>query len=178
MEKPLIGDYLKEWLGLSNSDSNNSSNNAINNPDNQVQNIYHTVTFEILANANNPYGTSSSSMLDAKSYVTDYGSAFVAIKHYTDDQTFIEDIDKEYSPLINDSSNQNVQVSDLLTITVGNYTFNYKSISYQTSTGTIAQRINLWYRLNDEYIYMVELKALSATISDDDIMPFLNIQVQ
>ena len=55
---------------------------------------------------------------------------------------------------------------------------NIKAYHMKTTTGSVNQSISLWYRLNNEYIYTVDINSIGTTISDDIIMPFLNIQVQ
>ena len=189
MERPLIGDLIQETISQSsinnvfnNSIINNNNNSIINNNsittgDNQLKSDGYTLTYEVPSQL---IYDSSFSMDSLKFYSTadDSINATTGIEWNEDEQTLINLIDNNYKSYENNTFYTNVQISDLQTLNIGNNTFKYKSISYETSLGDIGQAITLWYRINNEYIYKVEIESNGATISNDEILPFLNINVQ
>lgn len=191
MERPLIGDLLQLYImGQANDVLNNSGNiidqsNALNNynnnlvltSENQVTNNAQIITYEVPTEL--IYNSINST--DRFKYYETQDESINATTEFVwdgDEQVIIDTIDNEYSAYQNNPFYSNVKVSDLLTLTVGNNTFNYKSMSYETSAGEIYQSIYLWYRLSDDAVYRVNIKSNRTTISDEMIMPFLNIQVQ
>lgn len=175
MERPVIGDLMTNII--SSSMNNNSNTLGTTTLQNQVSDNGYIVTYEIPTEFMYDSSLSTDSL---KSFTTINNDiqASTSIKYYTDDQAYINLVDNNYSIYTNNTFYHNVSVSDLQTLSVGNYEFKYKSISYETTTGSVNQSISLWYRLNNEYIYTVDINSIGTTISDDIIMPFLNIQVQ
>lgn len=175
MERPVIGDLMTNII--SSSMNNNSNTLGTTTLQNQVSDNGYIVTYEIPTEFMYDSSLSTDSL---KSFTTINNNiqASTSIKYYTDDQAYINLVDNNYSIYTNNTFYHNVSVSDLQTLSVGNYEFKYKSISYETTTGSVNQSISLWYRLNNEYIYTVDINSIGTTISDDIIMPFLNIQVQ
>lgn len=175
MERPVIGELMTNII--SSSMNNNSNTLGTTTLQNQVSDNGYIVTYEIPTEFMYDSSLSTDSL---KSFTTINNDiqASTSIKYYTDDQAYINLVDKNYSIYTNNTFYNNVSVSDLQTLSVGNYEFKYKSISYETTTGSVNQSISLWYRLNNEYIYTVDINSIGTTISDDIIMPFLNIQVQ
>ena len=175
MERPVIGELMTNII--SSSMNNNSNTLGTTTLQNQVSDNSYIVTYEIPTEFMYDSSLSTDSL---KSFTTinNDTQASTSIKYYTDDQAYINLVDNNYSIYTNNTFYHNVSVSDLQTLSVGNYEFKYKSISYETTTGSVNQSISLWYRLNNEYIYTVDINSIGTTISDDIIMPFLNIQVQ
>lgn len=175
MERPVIGELMTNII--SSSMNNNSNTLGTTTLQNQVSDNSYIVTYEIPTEFMYDSSLSTDSL---KSFTTINNDiqASTSIKYYTDDQAYINLVDNNYSIYTNNTFYNNVSVSDLQTLSVGNYEFKYKSISYETTTGSVNQSISLWYRLNNEYIYTVDINSIGTTISDDIIMPFLNIQVQ
>ena len=175
MERPVIGELMTNII--SSSMNNNSNTLGTTTLQNQVSDNSYIVTYEIPTEFMYDSSLSTDSL---KSFTTinNDTQASTSIKYYTDDQAYINLVDNNYSIYTNNTFYNNVSVSDLQTLSVGNYEFKYKSISYETTTGSVNQSISLWYRLNNEYIYTVDINSIGTTISDDIIMPFLNIQVQ
>ena len=175
MERPVIGELMTNII--SSSMNNNSNTLGTTTLQNQVSDNGYIVTYEIPTEFMYDSSLSTDSL---KSFTTinNDTQASTSIKYYTDDQAYINLVDNNYSIYTNNTFYNNVSVSDLQTLSVGNYEFKYKSISYETTTGSVNQSISLWYRLNNEYIYTVDINSIGTTISDDIIMPFLNIQVQ
>lgn len=175
MERPVIGELMTNII--SSSMNNNSNTLGTTTLQNQVSDNGYIVTYEIPTEFMYDSSLSTDSL---KSFTTINNNiqASTSIKYYTDDQAYINLVDNNYSIYTNNTFYHNVSVSDLQTLSVGNYEFKYKSISYETTTGSVNQSISLWYRLNNEYIYTVDINSIGTTISDDIIMPFLNIQVQ
>ena len=175
MERPIIGDLMTNII--SSSMNNNSNTLGTTTLQNQVSDNGYIVTYEIPTEFMYDSSLSTDSL---KPFTTIHNDiqASTSIKYYTDAQAYINLVDNNYSIYTNNTFYHNVSVSDLQTLSVGNYEFKYKSISYETTTGSVNQSISLWYRLNNEYIYTVDINSIGTTISDDIIMPFLNIQVQ
>lgn len=175
MERPVIGELMTNII--SSSMNNNSNTLGTTTLQNQVSDNGYIVTYEIPTEFMYDSSLSSDSMNCFKT-INDDITASTRIAYYADDQAYINLVDNNYSIYTNNTFYHNVSVSDLQTLSVGNYEFKYKSISYETTTGSVNQSISLWYRLNNEYIYTVDINSIGTTISDDIIMPFLNIQVQ
>ena len=175
MERPVIGELMTNII--SSSMNNNSNTLGTTTLQNQVSDNSYIVTYEIPTEFMYDSSLSTDSLKSFTAINNDI-QASTSIKYYTDDQAYINLVDNNYSIYINNTFYNNVSVSDLQTLSVGNYEFKYKSISYETTTGSVNQSISLWYRLNNEYIYTVDINSIGTTISDDIIMPFLNIQVQ
>lgn len=175
MERPVIGELMTNII--SSSMNNNSNTLGTTTLQNQVSDNSYIVTYEIPTEFMYDSSLSSDSMNCFKT-INDDITASTRIAYYADDQAYINLVDNNYSIYTNNTFYNNVSVSDLQTLSVGNYEFKYKSISYETTTGSVNQSISLWYRLNNEYIYTVDINSIGTTISDDIIMPFLNIQVQ
>ena len=175
MERPVIGELMTNII--SSSMNNNSNTLGTTTLQNQVSDNGYIVTYEIPTEFMYDSSLSTDSLKSFTAINNDI-QASTSIKYYTDDQAYINLVDNNYSIYTNNTFYNNVSVSDLQTLSVGNYEFKYKSISYETTTGSVNQSISLWYRLNNEYIYTVDINSIGTTISDDIIMPFLNIQVQ
>lgn len=183
MERPIIGDFVSGLMIQSNL--NNMFNNATTNNNNsilltennnQLTNNDYTITYDLPSQL--VYDSSfSNDSLKYYSTADDSINAMTEIEWNEDEQSVIDIIDSNYE-IYNNNYYSNVQISDLQTIDIGNYTFKYKSLSYETSLGDICQAITLWYRLDNEYIYKVEIESNGTTISNDTITPFLNITVQ
>ena len=175
MERPIIGDLMTNII--SSSMNNNSNTLGTTTLQNQVSDNGYIVTYEIPTEFMYDFSLSSDSINCFKT-INDDIMASTTIAHYADDQDYINYLDTTYDIYKDNTFYKNFSVSDVQTITVGNYEFKYKSISYETTTGSVNQSISLWYRLNNEYIYTVDINSIGTTTSDDIIMPFLNIQVQ
>ena len=184
MERPIIGDFVSGLMIQSNLNNmfNNATTNNNNNSilltenNNQLTNNDYTITYDLPSQL--VYDSSfSNDSLKYYSTADDSINAMTEIEWNEDEQSVIDIIDSNYE-IYNNNYYSNVQISDLQTIDIGNYTFKYKSLSYETSLGDICQAITLWYRLDNEYIYKVEIESNGTTISNDTITPFLNITVQ
>ncbi len=192
MERPLIKEGIEQYINMqannvisnnniingNNNNINNNNNNNVNQlANNQLTDNGYTVSYQIPTGFEYDSDISGDSI---KFYDSSDGAiqATTEIQWQTDDQSVIDTIDDDYSLFQNNTTYSNIQTSDVLTINSGNNTFNYKSLSYVTGNGTICQIINLWYRIDNDYVYRVRLESTGTNISDDDIMPFLNIQVQ
>lgn len=175
MERPVIGELMTNII--SSSMNNNSNTLGTTTLQNQVSDNSYIVTYEIPTEFMYDSSLSTDSMNCFKT-INDDITASIRIAYYADDQDYINYLDTTYDIYKDNIFYKNFSVSDVQTITVGDYEFKYKSISYETTTGSVNQSISLWYRLNNEYIYTVDINSIGTTISDDIIMPFLNIQVQ
>ena len=175
MERPVIGELMTNII--SSSMNNNSNTLGTTTLQNQVSDNSYIVTYEIPTEFMYDSSLSTDSINCFKT-INDDITASTRIAYYADDQDYINYLDTTYDIYKDNIFYKNFSVSDVQTITVGDYEFKYKSISYETTTGSVNQSISLWYRLNNEYIYTVVINSIGTTISDDIIMPFLNIQVQ
>lgn len=175
MKRPVIGELMTNII--SSSMNNNSNTLGTTTLQNQVSDNSYIVTYEIPTEFMYDSSLSTDSMNCFKT-INDDITASTRIAYYADDQDYINYLDTTYDIYKDNIFYKNFSVSDVQTITVGDNEFKYKSISYETTTGSVNQSISLWYRLNNEYIYTVDINSIGTTISDDIIMPFLNIQVQ
>ena len=181
MERPLISDVLQSYI---NEQANSSSNIIGGNNSNNNQTTNNQVAINecfVTYNVPTQFIIDSDPLIDSfKRYKTNDEKleATIEMQWNEDDQSIVDLIDSYYSVYQNSVNNSNVQISDLLTLNVGNNTFNYKSMSYETVGGDTHQAINIWCRVDGKYIYKVEITSNGTNITDDIIMPFLNIQVQ
>lgn len=193
-ERPLIGDLIEERLSSSNSvlnedyitDGNDSfqtettttSQNEVKN-----ENYGYSVTYSVPTGFNYE---SNYSYDYSKSYsLGDYNSesqmdATVSLKWNTDED-YKDDIDWDYN-YYNDETDsyKNVNLGELKTVKVGDKEFKYQILTYEENSEYSDEKYEnayIWYNLDDEYIFCVELEATDTTITEDTIKGFLNINI-
>ncbi len=184
MERPLIGEIIESQM---NSTTNNNTpvqqqnTPTLTTSQNQVSNYGFTVTYSVPAGCeyDSDFSSDYRKYYDMDNQNSDI-SAIIGISWYTDDD-YIQYIERDYNYYTTDSTfYKNVNLSELKTINVGGNEFKYQIISYESNSEYYSERFQsayIWYRLNDEYIFTVELEATDADITEELITSFLNIQV-
>ena len=184
MERPLIGEIIESQM---NSTTNNNTpiqqqnTPTLTTSQNQVSNYGFTVTYSVPAGCeyDSDFSSDYRKYYDMDNQNSDI-SAIIGISWYTDDD-YIQYIERDYNYYTTDSTfYKNVNLSELKTINVGGNEFKYQIISYESNSEYYSERYQsayIWYRLNDEYIFTVELEATDADITEELITSFLNIQV-
>lgn len=195
MERPLIGDLIKEEIG-----STSISGSTVTKPNTTTTTTPNNTTTAQNVVEDKNYGYSVKySIPTGFEYDSDYAHDYR--KYYTLDNDNLE-IDasvslgwyrgNEYEEDINDDYNyykdstyyKNASLGDVKTLKVGDNEFNYQIITYEADSEYYEakyQKAYVWYRLDDEYIFAVELELDSDTkdgeITEDIIKGFLNIEV-
>ena len=123
MERPVIGELMTNII--SSSMNNNSNTLGITTLQNQVSDNSYIVTYEIPTEFMYDSSLSTDSLKSFTAINNDI-QASTSIKYYTDDQAYINLVDNNYSIYTNNTFYNNVSVSDLQTLSVGNYEFKYK----------------------------------------------------
>ena len=86
------------------------------------------------------------------------------------------DINWDYNYYLEDTTYyKNVNLSEVKSVVVGGKTFKYKVLSYETSYGGKNQDIYVWYALDNEHLFTIELEATDTVVTEDTIKGFLNI---
>lgn len=93
----------------------------------------------------------------------------------------LEDITSAYEFMSTSTSYKNVILGEVKTLAVGDKQFKYQTLSYKFDYGfgneTEYQNVYIWYSLEDEYLFTVELNAADREITEDIMKGFLNINV-
>lgn len=197
IEKPLIGDIITSigsTSNLSNTNTNSSfnddldfdTNNVINTTSststqsNQVKNSEYLVTFSNPSDFkyDSTYSTDSYKYLEKGDY--DSGIDATVKISWGSIEDSKEDAEWDYDYYKEDTFYKNVSLGNEKTIKVGNNEFVYQILSYESnSTYSSAkyQKAYVWYKLDDDYTFEIELDATNSDISEDIIKGFLNISV-
>lgn len=192
MERPLIGDLIKNYL--------NDSGLSIENEDNITDGSDDITTPKITTSQNEVkdenYGYSVKySVTEGFKYESDYSydylkrytledneseiDAEVSLGWYTDED-YKEDIDWDYNYYKDSESYKNVSLGELKTIKVGNTEFKYQILSYESDSeyyNEKYQKAYAWCNLDDEHVFSVQLESTDKEISEDIIKGFLNVNI-
>lgn len=106
-----------------------------------------------------------------------YIDATVSLDWYTESEYIEEEINWDYEYYTNESNYTNVNLSEVKTVVVGDKTFKYVMLSYDTDYGTKCQDVYVWYVLDSEYMFTVKLEGTDKEVTEDIIKGFLNINV-
>ena len=199
-ERPLIGDLIKESLTTQNQsgviDGIEIEDEFLTDPDTMSGTTTITPTTSQNEVRDEDYGYSVSySVPSGFTYEKDYSYDYM--KYYeleNDDYSYIDanvslewdteteyiqdEINWDYNYYKEDTeSYKNVTLSQLKTVAVGDKTFKYVTLSYETDYGSKYQNAYVWYTLGSEYLFVVELEAYDTEITEDMIKGFLNINV-
>lgn len=198
MERPLIGDLIAsemngfetdieiedEFIVAPDTETDLDIESTTTTSQNEVKDEYsgYSVTYTV------PTGFvyDEYSYDDTKYYElenTDYSSidAKVSIDWDTESEYKENEINSSYEFWNSNTDYKNVVLGEVKTIIVGDKEFKYQIISYESnfgfSTESKYQDAYIWYTLNDEYMFTIELEAYDAMITEDIIKGFLNINV-
>ncbi len=184
MERPLIGELIENQMSSTGTDyitdGTDDYSTTLTTSENQVSGYGYSVTYTVPET----FEYDSDYSYDYRKYYSlendDYSyDVAVGISWYTDDE-YIEYIEWDYDYYTESSYYQNVNMGELTTINVGDNEFKYQILSYDSNSEYYSesyQTAYIWYRLDDEYMFAVEIDATDIEISETLIQSFLDIQV-
>lgn len=192
MERPLIGDLIKNQmngsgLSIGNEDNITDGTDAIATPNtttaqNEVkeENYGYSVKYSVPTGFEyeSDYSYDYSKYYELKENDSEI-EANVSLSWDTDEE-YKKDIDWEYDYYKESSSYKNVTLGELKTVKVGNTEFKYQILSYESNSeyyNEKYQKAYAWCNLDNEHVYSVELESTDKEISEDIIKGFLNINI-
>lgn len=191
MERPLIGDIISNLMNTNveddfrvDPDTETNVENTITTSQNEVKDEYsgYSVTYSVPSNF--VYGNYSSN--DMKFYELEnedysYINTTVCLDWYTESEYIDEEINWDYEYWNESTDYKNVVLSEVKTINVGDKQFKYQILSYESNFGFSSeskyQKAYIWYVLDDEYLFTVQLEATDTELTEDIMKGFLNINV-
>ena len=189
MERPLIGELIEEEFG--------SIING-NNPNTTTPQTNITTAENVVTNKNYGYSVKYSIPTEfeyEKSYSYDYRKSYILEKDNLEMDVIVslgwykgdaykEDIDDDYNYYKDSKNYKNASLGETKTIIVGDNEFNYQILTYEADSEYYEakyQNAYVWYRLDDEYLFIVEIELDSESndeeITEELIKEFLNIEV-
>jgi len=188
MERPLIKELLENQMSGLGQENVIVETPTIETPttqtettttQNEVKDYGYSVTYSV------PTGFiySQYSYDDMKFYNFEdvdysYIDATVSLDWYTETEYMEDEINWDYKYYTEETDYTNVNLSEVKTIAVGDKTFKYVVISYDTDYGTKCQDVYVWYALDSEYMFTVKLEGTDKEVTEDIIKGFLNINVK
>lgn len=185
MERPLIKDLIESQtseLGESGDDiltTPPTTITEITTLQNEVKDYGYSVTYTVPEQFvyDEDFSYDYMKFYDLENEDYSVIDATVAIDWYTESE-YTEEINEDYDYYIeNPDYYKNVNLSEIKSIVLGDKTFKYLVLSYETTYGAKSQDAFIWYVLDDEYLFTVELEAVGTEITEDIIKGFLNINV-
>lgn len=191
-KRPLIGELISNQM---NGLETNYENNIIDGIDNANTQTLTTLENEV---KDEDYGYSVTYSVPTGFEYENYYSddyikyyilkdenseieAKVSLGWYTDEE-YKKDIDWDYNYYKDDTTYyKNVVLGEVKAIKVGDKDFKYQILSYESNSEYYSekyQKAYVWYNLDDEYIFTLELEASDKGITEDIIKGFLNISVK
>lgn len=180
-ERPLIGEVIESQLNTNNptNQTTNSTNN-VTTMQNQVKDYGYLVTYSVPQGFeyDSDYSYDYRKYYDGENQNGD-ASVIVAVQWDTEEE-YLENSDWDYNYYSGNASYKNVNLSEIKTINVAGNEFKYKILTYESNseyyTGKY-QNAYIWYKLDDEHIFNVEIETTNMEITESLITSFLNIQV-
>ena len=185
-DRPLIKDLINTFSTVNSTQEDFITDDieiekpAITTQENQVKYDKYSVTYSIPTN-----------YVYKSDYSTDYikfyqsGSSNSGIDAAVSVNWTTEDIYKKNNPTYdydyykNETTYyKNVSLGEEKSVTVGNNTFKYQILSYEANSEYYEakyQKAYVWYKLDNEYLFVVELESTDSSITEDTIKGFLNI---
>lgn len=183
-ERPLIGELIEKQMNstLNNNLGQKPQQNTPNltTSQNQVSNYGFKVTYSVPTG----FEYDSDFAYDYSKYYEQEDSnseinANVSLGWYTD-EAYKENINRDYDYYKNETEYyKNVNLSEQKTITVGDKQFKYQILKYEANSEYSQRKYEsayIWYNLDNEHIFKVELEATNKEITEEIIRGFLNIQ--
>lgn len=192
MERPLIGELIKEEIG------GTISGNTVAKPNTTTPQTNITTAKNVVEDKN--YGYSVKYSIPTKfeydsEYSRDYRKYYslendkveidtsVSLGWYKEDE-YKEDINDDYNYYKDSKNYKNASLGDVKTITVGDKEFNYQILTYEADSEYYEakyQNAYVWYKLDDKHLFIVELELDSESndeeITEDIMKGFLDINV-
>ncbi len=195
MERPLIGDLLKSQL--SDMDSDIITNGTDNLPNTPSINQNSTTTQNEVRDDSYGYSVKYSVPSGFKyedDYSYDYYKCYelgdenseseieaTVTLNWDTDSDYKEDIEWDYNYYKNDLNYyKNVVLSAEKTIKFGDKDFKYQILSYESNSEYYDEKyeiVYVWYMLDNEHIFAIELESTDKHVTEDIIKGFLNIDV-
>ncbi len=197
MERPLIGDLIKNQMNGNGISSIGSEDNITDGSDNDITAPKITTSQNEVKDETYGYSVTYSVPKDFKyksNYSYDYTKYYslgddnsesqidanVSLKWYTNDE-YKDDINRNYDYYKKDTSYyKDIDLSEEKTIKVGDKEFKYQVLSYESNSEYYDEKYEtayIWYNLDNEYIFAVELESTNKDINEDIIKGFLNINI-
>lgn len=200
MERPLIKDLLEDQMSglgeenignivvetptvenpIINNDSEIGTETTTTTSQNEVKDEYYgySVKYSVPTGfVYSQYSYDDMKFYDLENADYSYIDATVSLEWSTETEYIQEDINWDYEYYSEETNYTNVKLSEVKTIAVGDKTFKYVILSYDTDYGTKCQDAYVWYVLDSEYMFSIELEATDTAITEEIIKGFLNISV-
>ena len=188
MERPLIGEVIKSLSTVQNE--NNVMNQAqiptietnITTSENEVKDeeYGYSVTYSIPNGFayDSQYSGDHMKFYNLAGANYSYINATVSLDWYTETEYIEDEIKWNYNYYLEGTEYyKNVNLSEIKTLDVGDKNLKYALISYETTYNTTEQKAYVWYCLDSEHMFTVEIEATDTEITEDIIRGFLNINV-
>lgn len=196
MERPLIGQLISNEMNglgtevepgveddfLVDPDTETNVQNNLTTTQNEVkdEDYGYSVTYSVPAGFeyDDDYSYDDMKFYDLENADYSYVDATVSLDWSTESEYVQDEIKWDYDYYLEETEYyKNVNISEVKTVTVGDKTFKYVVLSYETSYDTKCQDAYIWHILDNEYMFTIELEASDTTITEDMIKGFLNINV-
>lgn len=182
MERPIIGDLVKSRINNTNG-SGNGGTTTLNTAQNEVKEENYGYSVEYSIPSGFKYEEDYSydyakyySLEDANSEI----DAIVSLRWNSDDD-YKDEIDWDYNYYKDSKSYKNASLGDLKTVKVGDKEFKYQVLTYESDSEYYDEKYYnayVWYNLDEEHVFTVELESTNKEISEDIIKGFLNINIK
>ena len=189
-ERPLIGEFIGASMNspIIETPSNPTTpilpSANVTTKENQVKDYGYLVTFSV------PNGFKLDDTYTVYDFSKDYKlesnnediEADISLIYSTEERYKMDEINWEYDYYFNNSTYyKNIKLDDEKTIRVGDNEFKYQILSYEDNLEYYQekhQKAFVWYKLDDNHMFTVELEADDTGITEDMIKGFLNINVE
>lgn len=193
MERPIIGQLIQNEMSGMETETEDS---IIDGTDTTIENNNLTTTQNEVKDEDYGYSVTYSVPTGFEyegDYSYDYNKyyeleendayidATVSLEWYTEAEYVEEEIKWDYDYYTETTEYyKNVNLSEVKTVVVGDKTFKYVVLAYESNSEYYEetyQDVYVWYTLGDEHIFTVKLEATDKEITEDIIKGFLNINV-
>lgn len=184
MERPVIGQLIQSSITTQNDNSvientDETTQNSITTLQNEVkdEDYGYSVTYSVPEGFeyDNEYSYDDMKFYGLEDVDYSYIDATVSLEWDTEAGYIEDEINWDYDYYTEETDYySNVKISEVKTIVVGDKTFKYAMLSYDTSYGTKCQDVYVWYALDSEYLFTVKLEATDKEVTEDIIKGFLN----
>lgn len=185
-ERPLIGDAIKTYLNasqqLQTQTQTQTQTNSLTTEQNEVKDKYagYSVKYSVPAN----YKYDSSYSKDYRKYYESANSKeeidISVYLGYQSEEEYKEDIDWDYNYDKNSTYYKNANLSEIKTIKVGDKTFKYQILTKDSNSQYYEEKYQnayIWYSIDDDATFSIEIETTDKEITEDMIKGFLNINV-
>lgn len=194
MERPVIGQLLQNALTTQNQNSivngteiedsiidgtDTTTQNTLTTTQNEVKDKYYgySVTYSVPTGFvyDSDYSYDDMKFYELEDVDYSYIDATVSLDWYTEAEYIEDEINWDYDYYTEETDYYtNVNLSEVKTVVVGDKTFKYVMLSYDTNYDTKCQDVYVWYVLDSEYLFTVKLEGTDKEVTEDIIKGFLN----